>query len=506
MSRLPALIATAIASALVLALPASAPAVVAEDVANVQLVNVKRPMGQEALFAPRVRPAGDVNGDGFDDVMLAYGGTLFDIWARREFVDPAWDMRMPDTLVVFGARGATNVDVSRPGPRILRITATGRQGLGHLAEPVGDVNADGFDDVLVPTFRGPVPQELGQIPATAHVVFGKPNNATVDVASLGTRGFSVDTRLEVGAAGGWKAGDVTGDGAADIVLPPWLADFGEQDPSDWRDGVVIPGGGSLRGLGSAAVRARAVVYEGFRVTAGVGDVDGDRLADLTGAVPSYDRDPQVPWDREEQIIVAGAARGPGRPVAASAQRPVRLWVPIASGRGVARPVAVGDVNGDGRDDVGMLTESGYEDGQDELRIAYGRRGPAVVDLATPSTGLLIDGWRNSPSAFSLDPPLVVPLGDLDRDGRGDVGIGAREDQPSFLLRGRAGGGALTVTSPDPAALIPLTGRVVPPEWVQSAGDFDGDGRLDAMAPLGADWSGSALGPEFTVGIALNRLG
>ena len=128
----------------------------------------------------------DVNGDGRDDAVVRDG-------TRAIFV-------------VFDARRRGSVNLGSLGRQGFRIT-TGSEFLG--AALAGEVNGDGRSDIVIG----------GGTRTTAYVVFGKTSTITLALARLGAAGLTIrgerGTRFPSAAAG---AGDVNGDGLADVLL------------------------------------------------------------------------------------------------------------------------------------------------------------------------------------------------------------------------------------------------------------------------------------------------
>ena len=146
-----------------------------------------------------VAGAGDVNGDGLADVIVG---------------QPARD----HAYVVFGKSSSTPVDLADLGSGGFRVDGVQRSDAGQAVGGAGDVNGDGFDDVIVGAPRARTPNGSGA--GAAYVVFGKPSSTPIDLADLGTGSFRIDGAIEgeeVGSAVA-GAGDVNGDGRPDLIV------------------------------------------------------------------------------------------------------------------------------------------------------------------------------------------------------------------------------------------------------------------------------------------------
>jgi hypothetical protein len=94
---------------------------------------------------------------------------------------------------------------------------------GSSVASAGDVNGDGFDDLIIGAFGAD--SNTGE----SYVVFGKASGftASLDLSSLdGTNGFRLDG-IDAFDRSGWSvasAGDVNGDGFADLIIGAWVAD------------------------------------------------------------------------------------------------------------------------------------------------------------------------------------------------------------------------------------------------------------------------------------------
>ena len=165
-----------------------------------------------------VSNAGDVNGDGFDDVIVgAHGADQNALGSGSSYV-------------VFGNASGFNASMNLSGldgNNGFRLDGEGINDLlGVSISNAGDVNGDGFDDVIV---SAPGADSNGYDSGSSYEVFGKSSgfSAAINLSNFdGNNGFRVDGATVYDEAGSSvsNAGDVNGDGFDDLIVGAFRAD------------------------------------------------------------------------------------------------------------------------------------------------------------------------------------------------------------------------------------------------------------------------------------------
>jgi hypothetical protein len=369
-------------------------------------------------FGVSVAGAGDVNNDGVPDLII--GADLDDVGG----------MNRGRARVVSGFNGAT------------LFTFFGDAAgdfFGHSVAAAGDINGDGFDDVIVGAW---VADPAGSQTGFARVLSG------ADGAILHT--FNGDVPGDRLGAAVASAGDVDGDGVNDLVVGI---------PQDDTTGTNA---GSARVYSGAT---GAVLHSFFGTAAGnmfgssvasAGDVDGDGVGDLIFGSPLAD--------------VGAANAGVAWIYSGATGALIRQLVNDGSGDEFGTSVATaGDLNGDGFAEVVVGARLG-----DGVGLNSGR-----ADVFSGVDGALLFSV-NGPAGGAQFGTSVAAAGDVDGDGVDDLLIGAPEAAATAgiarLVSGATGGTIATFTGDDSDDNFGFS--------VASAGDLNGDGLPDLI--IGAD--------------------
>jgi len=315
-----------------------------------------------------VSSAGDVNGDGFADAII--GARAVDNYHGAAFV------------YLGGANGLSTTPITT-------IAAPSGGSFGWSVASAGDLNSDGYADVVVGApyvSKGGVSVQYG---GRAYVYFGGPSG--LDTATPITLAGSTDFGGVFGQNVG-SAGDVDGDGRADLLvsgqdgIPVGTSAYTEAGRAYLFLGAASP-------FGAAASAELHAPSEQTPLTfGGAGDFNADGYADLVlGALG-------------ETTELLGSATGFG--TAGSLSQPFPL-LPNTTASYSYRVVAAGDLDGDGYDEIVTSYDSIYT-------YSGGARGAVspAASFTPPGESATIYGYH------------VIPSGDINGDGFDDLVIGA----------------------------------------------------------------------------------
>ena len=421
--------------------------------------------------------AGDVNGDGYDDILIG---------AYRN--DDGGE-RAGQTYLIFGKSTGWSMDTDLSNADASFLGENVDDWSGGKVAGAGDVNNDGYDDILIGATGN---DDGGERAGQTYLIFGKSSGWSMDMAlSNADASFIAEEEYYQSGASFTSAGDVNGDGYDDIligVVDDWAggqdagqtylifgkssgwsmdtplsksnASFIGEDPHDWS-GRGLSGGGDVNddGYDDILIGARgdddngiqsgqtylifgkdegwsmdtdlseadasfigenAGGYSGNSISS-EGDVNGDGYADiLIGAL--YDE--ESAYNAGQTYLILGKAKGWSMRTDLSNANASFLGEAREDHSGCSVSIA-GDINGDGYDDI-LIGASGSDDGGTSA-------GQTYLIFGKP------EGWSKDTDLAKSDASFIgedvedvsgitTSLGgDVNNDGYADILIGALYD-------------------------------------------------------------------------------
>jgi len=407
----------------------------------------------DAFFGVSVASAGDVNGDGYSDVII--GAYLYD--------DDAFSNEGRAFVYHGSASGLLATPSSMPDDC---NQASARFGVSVAS--AGDVNGDGYSDVVIGAnlFDDGANTDEGR----AYVYYGSATGISASPDSTPDDANQIFAEFGNSVA---SAGDVNSDGYSDVVIGAYMWD---EIPSFTNDGKCYVYHGSAVGLSASPVNILDGTNEnnanlGIGVAC-AGDVNGDGYSDIIAGAPGLDDGAN--FDEGKAFIYFGSAGG------ASAVPGITLDDANQLGAAFGCSVAsAGDVNGDGFSDV-IVGANIYDDSNTNEGVAFIYYGNAAGTMTIPVC--MLDDANQDDAAFGSS---VAPAGDVNGDGYSDVIIGAYyyadganvQEGRAFVYHGSAAGlSASPNNMPDDADQAGANFGVS----VAGAGDINGDGYSDVI--------------------------
>jgi hypothetical protein len=397
-----------------------------------------------------VSSAGDVNGDGYEDVIVGsptwynftVGGSVNNglvmlYYGHITGLSPSYD---------WYAYGANNDQLG-------------------ISVASADVNGDGFADLIVGGHTAAA--NTGKV----FVWYGSSTGPSVSGPNLTLTGYGPGTRYFGNSVA--AAGDVNGDGYPDIIVgEPYGVDPTTPLAEEGRAYVFK---GSAAGLVAAPIWSRSGGQAGAHFgncVAGAGDVNGDGFADVVVGAPDYDTVNKLGatiTDAGRILVAFGSPAGP------SAEAINQVLTPWRYGASVA---GAGDVNGDGYSDivVGAPSATNTLSGEGAARVLPGAAGGIGGLLWTQFGGEAFGGFGSA----------VSSAGDVDGDGLSDVLVGAvfqdmggpQDQGRAYVYRGPLPAGASPIWTASGGSTFANLGHSL-----ANAGDVNGDGWNDLVFGL-----------------------
>jgi hypothetical protein len=459
-----------------------------------------------------VSGAGDVNGDGLDDLIIgAYGanpngdssGQSYVVFGSRSDFAPSLELSSLNGSNGFAINGIAAGDYS-----------------GFSVSGAGDVNGDGLDDLIIGAYgANPNGYSSGQ----SYVVFGSRNSfaSSLELSSLnGSNGFAINGIADIERGSVSNAGDVNGDGLDDLIIGAPSA-----DPNGFGSGqsYVVFGSSSgfapslelssLNGSNGFAINGIAESNFSGESVSSAGDVNGDGLDDLIIKAYGANRNPDGSPSGQTYVVFGSRSDfAPSLELSSLNGSNGFAINSIAaddfSGDSVS---SAGDVNGDGLDDliIGAPFGNPNVSSLGQSYVVYGN-APPELDLDGSNglvTGFAIDGIAvDSYSIF-----FVSSAGDINGDGIDDLIIGAPYADPnsinsgqSYVVFGSSNGFApsielVSLNGNNGFAINGIAENDFLGKSVSRAGDINGDGIDDLIiGALGAAPNGSDSGQSYAV--------
>ncbi len=389
--------------------------------------------GVNNYFGISVSDAGDVNGDGYSDLIVgAYG----------------YSSNTGRAYIYFGGLTMDNVaDVVLTGPSVVSF--------GYSVSSAGDVNGDGYGDVIV----------------SGHTFSSNTGRAYIYYGGLNMDNIA-DKTLQGAVSGGFfgfslsKAGDYNGDGFSDVIVGAYAVS------SFQGRAYLFFGGANMDTLADITFAGESSSNLFGQIVSDAGDLNGDGYSDMLISAPSYLTSVGRVYvyygsglpDNVADLVLTGESTGNN------------------FGRGIS---SAGDVNGDGYSD--------FIAGAQSYAVNTGK---AYVYFGGSSMNTVYDMSFSGESTGSLFGYSVSGGADLNGDGYSDMSVGAYGYSSN---KGRVYIYKYSLTGNDiPDLRSPGSFQSQLGYSVSIAGDVNGDGFSDYIvgAPQYGDFANGRISIFF----------
>ncbi len=370
-------------------------------------------VSDNGFFRRPVSSAGDINGDGIDDLIIgeveasnnySYSGSSYVVFGSTESFNSTFDLSSVDGSNGFRLDGEAAYDLS-----------------SWSVSSAGDINGDGIDDLII---GAPAADNKGNYSGSSYVVFGSKEgfNSTFDLSSLdGTNGFRIDGEdtYDYSSISLSSAGDINGDGIDDLIIG--AVDAGDNSNLAGLSHVVFGSTesfnstfdlSSLDGSNGFRINGEAANdYSGWSVSS-AGDINDDGIDDLIIGAPDADNSDT---DSGSSYVVFGSTDGFNSTFDLSSldgTNGFRIDGQAAYDSSGWSVSGAGDINGDGIDDLVIGAFNASHNGTDS--------GSSYVVFGHASNQDPVANDDNFTA--NQDTALTIPVAELlanDSDSDGD---------------------------------------------------------------------------------------
>lgn len=406
----------------------------------------------------QVTTAGDVNGDGFDDALIS-----------AYYNDDA-ALNAGAVYLHYGSETLPEGEASLSD--LVELTGESASDLaGFSISSAGDVNGDGFDDLLVGV---PYDDDAGSNAGAAYLIYGEATELTSQSLSMADAKFTGENTNDY-AGYSVASGDLNGDGFSDLIIgAPYNDDTTSGYDARYAGSAYVvygPVDSGTTSLSTAVQLQGNLIYAGSSVASM--DVNGDGYDDmLVGSIGATD----LHSFSNRAYLVYGAAAELTSGYLYNHVIIMSYSATISTGGSSNSNFLVsstGDVNGDGYEDMSILRGTSKD-----VYVIYGRASNFSTGTTGSSEGTRVFFDDN-------DYTRVSSAGDVNADGMGDMLFGIQEDDEAatdagavFLLFGAAD----TLDESDLDTAEKYTGEAAGDNAspVGAAGDLNGDGYADII--------------------------
>jgi hypothetical protein len=377
--------------------------------------------------------SGDTTGRAISAEGDVNGDGVDDLLVSASNYDPDGQSNAGAVALVYGATSARAGSLTFTAADAVWAGATASDYLGTAAQIIGDFNGDGYDDIVIGAWGVDL---TGSSSGAVYLFAGSSEkysgSMTTSTAAVTISGVSAGDQLGNLRSVSGRV-DLDGDGLNELALGA----IGSSDASSAAGAVyLIYGDTRYTGAGGLSVTADLAdaIFTGFtagdslgRQVSGVGDTDGDGYDELI--VGGFGADPGgVTFAGCAWLLSGGSASYSGKDYIHSCSS--AEFCGVSTNDSIGQVTYGGDLNGDAYADV-VVASPEVESGSNlKAGAAYVFFGPVSGSYLTTDADASLSG-RNASGYMGLGGAIM----DYDGDGADDLLIGASGDDAAYVWRG-----------------------------------------------------------------------